>query len=412
MEFLKHTLPNGLQIVAEANGEAHSLGLGFFVRAGSRDETDRLAGVSHFLEHMVFKGTPKRSADDVNREFDEMGAHYNAFTSEENTVYYAAVLPECQERCVELLSDIMRPSLREDDFNTEKQVIIEEICMYEDQPPFGADEKIKELHFGSHPLSRSVLGTAQTVGDLAVSEMRGYFLQRYSPNNIVLAAAGRVDFDRLVKQAEAYCGDWQPQQVDRETPRAGDASDFHLLVRESSTQQYVLQMSNGPAATDDDRYAAKILTTIVGDDSGSRLYWDLIDTGLAEQASVTHYEYEGTGVVMGYMSCAPSLAAENLQRMLDIYRQVERAGVTEQELAQAKSKWKSRLVLSSERPRNRLFVVGGNWMQRGEYRHLRDDLRDIESVTLDDVHAVLRRYPLSKNTTVAIGPLESLPQPR
>ena len=162
MEFLKERLDNGLEIVAECNPEAHSLGLGFFVQTGSRDESNALAGVSHFLEHMVFKGTPTRTADDVNREFDEMGAHYNAFTSEENTVYYAAVLPECQQRCLDLLADILRPSLRSEDFDTEKQVIIEEIRMYEDQPPFGADDKCKAVHFGAHPLGRSVLGTVAT----------------------------------------------------------------------------------------------------------------------------------------------------------------------------------------------------------------------------------------------------------
>src|SRR5512137_1763351 len=129
MEFHQHTLQNGLEIVAECNGDAHSAAVGFFVRTGSRDETDAVAGVSHFLEHMMFKGTPTRSADDVNREFDEMGAHYNAFTNEENTVYYASVLPEHQIPALELLADILRPSLREDDFETEKQVILEEIQM-------------------------------------------------------------------------------------------------------------------------------------------------------------------------------------------------------------------------------------------------------------------------------------------
>jgi len=143
LEFRKHQLENGLWVVAECNEHAHSVGLGFFVRTGSRDEQPEAAGVSHFLEHMVFKGTPRRSADDVNREFDEMGAVYNAFTSEENTVYYATVLPEYQQQCVALLADIMRPSLRADDFNTEKKVIIEEIRMYDDQPPFGADEQVK-----------------------------------------------------------------------------------------------------------------------------------------------------------------------------------------------------------------------------------------------------------------------------
>ncbi len=127
MEFLTHTLPNGLEIVAECNGEAHSTALGFFVKTGARDENDATAGVSHFLEHMAFKGTPSRSADDVNREFDEMGAHYNAFTNEETTGFYAAVLPEHQGRAVDLLADILRPSLRTEYFNVEKQVILEEI---------------------------------------------------------------------------------------------------------------------------------------------------------------------------------------------------------------------------------------------------------------------------------------------
>ncbi len=127
MRFQRKQLENGLEIVAECNAAAHSAAYGFFVETGARDETDELAGVSHFLEHMVFKGTPSRTADDVNRQFDEMGAHYNAFTSEESTVFYAAVLPEQQDQAIDLLSDIMRPSIRDEDFEMEKQVILEEI---------------------------------------------------------------------------------------------------------------------------------------------------------------------------------------------------------------------------------------------------------------------------------------------
>ncbi len=210
MEFLRHALANGLEIVAECNDAAYSTALGFFVNTGARDENDAIAGVSHFLEHMAFKGTPSRSADDVNREFDEMGAHYNAFTNEENTVFYAAVLPEHQDRVVDLLADILRPSLRVDDFNTEKQVILEEIQMYDDQPPFGADDKCRALHFGSHPLGHSVLGTSKSVAELPVEAMLDYFRHRYSPGNIVLCGAGRIDFDRLVRLAQRRCGDWPP----------------------------------------------------------------------------------------------------------------------------------------------------------------------------------------------------------
>src|SRR5687768_3264363 len=156
MEFRSHTLPNGLEIIAECNPKAYSLGMAFFVKTGARDETDEISGVSHFLEHMVFKGTAKRSAADVNRELDEMGSFSNAQTGEEKTIYHATVLPEFQDRTVELLSDILRPALREEDFETEKKVIIEEICMYLDQPPFGGHEKCMAAHFGKHPLGRSV----------------------------------------------------------------------------------------------------------------------------------------------------------------------------------------------------------------------------------------------------------------
>src|SRR5271155_4315444 len=134
MPFHSHKLANGLQVIGESSPSARSAALGFFVRTGSRDETPEVSGVSHFLEHMVFKGTPHRTADQVNREFDRIGADYNAFTSEENTVFHAAVLPEYLPRAIDILADILRPSLRAEDFDTEKKVIIEEIGMYDDQP--------------------------------------------------------------------------------------------------------------------------------------------------------------------------------------------------------------------------------------------------------------------------------------
>jgi len=408
LKFRQHQLANGLEIVAECNDDAYTMAVGFFVQTGSRDETDAVAGVSHFLEHMVFKGTPTRSADDVNREFDEMGAHYNAFTSEENTVYYAAVLPEFQQRSIELLADILRPSLREDDFNVEKKVIIEEIRMYDDQPPFGADDRLKARFFGSHPLSHSVLGTTESVSNLSSDQMRDYFNHRYSPNNLFVAAAGRIDFDALVQDVSRVCGTWQRASNGRQTPAATPRSGFELLVKQSAAQEYLLQMAAAPAAGDDDRFSAKLLATIVGDDSGSRFYWELIDSGMAEHASMSHYEYQGTGVYMTYLSCQPELTAENLARLTDVLQLVQRDGITSDELAAAKSKVKARVVLGSERPRNRLFTLGGNWAGRHEYRSVQDDLAAVDATSLDDVHAVLAKYPLTTNATMAIGPLAKL----
>ncbi|MEM8946924.1 MAG: pitrilysin family protein [Planctomycetota bacterium] len=409
MNFRTHTLDNGLEIVAECNEGAHSQGLGFFVKTGSRDESDELAGVSHFLEHMVFKGTPRRSADDVNREFDELGAHYNAFTSEESTVYYAAVLPEYQEPTVDLLADIMRPSLREDDFEMEKKVIVEEIQMYADQPPFGMDDKIKELHYGQHPLARSVLGTVETVENLSADQMRTYFEARYSPSNLFVAAAGKVDFDALVKQVEQRCADWPMQSTQRKIPAASSGSSFHCVHRETSAQQYVLQLLDAPASESEDRYAAKLLATMFGDDSGSRLYWEMVDPGLAESASMGHYEYLGAGMYFLWMSCEPTDALDNFQRLVEQETLAQTEGFTAEELRQAQSKVKARIVLGSERPRNRLFNVGGNWMQRGKYRTVADDIAAVENTTLDDIHRVLAACPLTGGTTVTIGPLADWP---
>ncbi|MEQ8211095.1 MAG: pitrilysin family protein [Lacipirellulaceae bacterium] len=405
MQFRQHTLDNGLQIIAESNPAAHSLGMGFFVRTGSRDESDEVAGVSHFLEHMAFKGTPRRTAEDVNREFDEIGAQNNAFTSEESTVYYASVLPEYQEASLDLLADIMRPSLRLEDFEMEKNVILEEIQMYADQPPYGMDDHIKELHYGDHALARSVLGTADTVGGLTVDQMQAYFESRYSPENLFVAAAGRVDFDALIRQVEARCGSWTPANARREIQSPSTQVQQKSVQHEAATQQYVLQLADGPAAEDEDRYAAKILATIIGDDSGSRMYWELVDNGCVESASLGHYEYQGAGMMFTWMSCDPADAAVNCERIRTIQEQAQAEGFTAEELHQAQSKVKARVVLGSERPRSRLFNVGGNWMLRESYRSVEDDLAAVDSVTLDDLHRVLEKYPLTRATTVSIGPL-------
>lgn len=408
MEFLSRTLDNGLEIIAERSPSAYSMGLGFFVKTGARDETPEISGVSHFLEHMLFKGTDRRSAADVNRELDEIGSHANAYTSEDRTVYYATILPEYQDRAMDILADMMRPALREDDFDTEKQVIIEEICKYEDQPPFGAHEKAMAAYFAPHPMGNNVLGSVESVSALTADAMRAYFEKRYSPGNIVLAAAGNVHFDALCKLAEAYCGSWESFETERDLSPAAPQRGLQVIHKPLATQQYLVQISAGPATDDVDRYAMRMMATIVGDDSGSRLYWDLIETGLAESAAIWPYDYQGIGLVMTYMSCAPEQAADNLRRLSDIQQTVEVEGVSEDELEQAKAKVCAHIVLRSERPSSRLFAVGGAWIQRREYLSVKESVDAYRAVTVDDIHRVLKKYPLSHNMTVAVGPLESL----
>ncbi len=240
--------------------------------------------------------------------------------------------------------------------------------------------------------------------------MREYFRQRYSPGNIVLAAAGRIDFDALVATAERCCGDWQPEAAGRKVEPVVGCDGFRVLCKEKASQQYVLQLAAGPAAEDGDRYAAKLLATVLGDDSGSRLYWELVDPGLAENAVVSHGEHQGAGLMMTYMSCEPQQVADNLRRIQKLFRQVEAEGVNAAELEPAKSKIRSRIVLSGERPRGRMFAVGNDWVYRRQYRPVEAEMAAIAGIGVDELVALLAKYPLSRPTTVTIGPLADVPE--
>lgn len=403
MEYRQHQLENGLQVLAECNPQAHFSAFGYFVRTGSRDETASIGGVSHFLEHMVFKGTPNRTAEQVNLELDEMGSSSNARTGEESTIYHAAVLPEFQSDVVDLLSDIMRPSLRTEDFETEKQVIIEEILMYADQPPYGGYERIMEEFFAGHPLHQSILGTVETVGDLTPEQMMNYFQQQYSPGNIAFAAAGNVDFDRLVEDLENHCGDWDPFEAGRDLAPAKYCTGFHTLHKPNSAQQYILQLAPGPATLDEDRFASRVAMTILGDDAGSRLYWEFLDSGRAESAGIGPHEYQGCGAIMSYLCCNPDSAQDNLHRLTELQQDATR-GVTEKELEMAKRKIASQIVLSGEATESRMFSIGSQWLNEQQFKTPEQIAELYEAVTLEQVNDVLKKYPLAENTTVSIGP--------
>ncbi|MHC4913321.1 MAG: M16 family metallopeptidase, partial [Planctomycetota bacterium] len=202
MEFKEKKLANGLDLVGEVNKSAKSVAVGFFVKTGSRDETKQINGVSHFLEHMLFKGTERLSAIAVSEAFDRTGAQFNAFTSEENTVFYAAVLPEYLVEVTKIWIELMRPALRDEDFGIEKDVIKEEIAMYEDLPSHDVIDRCRALHFDAHPCGNSILGTNESISNLTAEQMRGYFTNRYAPNNMLLACAGNFEWEQICSTAE------------------------------------------------------------------------------------------------------------------------------------------------------------------------------------------------------------------
>ncbi len=408
MKFHETKLDNGISVIAELNPSVLSVAAAFFVRTGARDESMEVNGVSHFLEHMAFKGDGKHSADDVNRIFDEIGAKYNASTSEEITMFYAAVLPEYLPAVFEVLAGLLRPSIRQADFDVERKVILEEIGMYEDQPSFIAYENAMKTHFNGHPLGQSILGSKDSISALKRDQMAQYHDEHYRGGNITIAVAGNTDWDQVVKLAKEWCGQWpagrSPRPTDEARPNGGKA----LVTKESSTQQHVMQMSAAPSAKSPLRLAAELLSVIIGDDSGSRLYWELVDPGLAESADLSYNEYDGSGTYLTYLCSTPESTSDNLKRIAAIYADVNKNGVTEEELEQAKNKVASRIVLRSERPMGRLSSLGSNWVYRGEYHSVQDDLDAFRKITDDDVRTLLAKYPLGQLTTAAVGPLAAL----
>lgn len=388
----KTVLKNGLTLLGEMNSSNVSAAIGFFVKTGARDETPAEAGISHFLEHMMFKGTPSRSALQINEELGNLGAQANAFTSEENTVYYAAVIPEKFAAMQELLSDMLRPSLDPEEFAMEKKVILEEIALYQDRPHFYLFENSLKDYFGDHPAGNSVLGSHDSVSAISQPQMRDYFDRRYSPSNTVLVASGNFEWERFVEDAARLCGGWRDRAVSRVTPRYPGKNFERVFRKKNLNQSHAYLISEGPSAQDEERYALGILATIMGDSSGSRMYWELIDAGLAESASIDSDERDGTGCFSAYVSTAP----ERLDEVVAITKTILSTPTTfeDGDLDRAKAKLVSRFVLDGELPMGRLMALGMEWNYRRESTPLAQIIRKIQAITRADIDRALERFSL------------------
>ncbi len=397
-------LDNGLDVIAEVNPEAQSTALGFMVKTGARDENSAFSGVSHFLEHMMFKGTSHRSAADVNCEFDAMGAVNNAFTSNEVTCYWAHVLPEFLDRALDLLADILRPALRPEDFNMEKKVILEEIALYLDRPGHVLYEAVMADYFQAHPLAQPVLGTTESVRALEADSMRRYFEARYGPGNMVLAAAGRLDFSLFLQQVKNVCGRWQHLEVQRRYPVPAPAPRRRHLTDARLKRHYLALMCPGPSAQDERRYAASVVADVIGDRDGSRLYWALLEPGLADEADFSFYPHDQTGSFFAYASCDPARREQVEQILIKELQQVAKGGVEEAEIGRSRNKIETAAVLQGELPLGRMRNISAHWTYNQEYRTLQEELARLEAVDLAQANRLVKEFPLAPMTITTLGP--------
>jgi predicted Zn-dependent peptidase len=275
-----------------------------------------------------------------------------------------------------------------------------------------AYEAAKAAHFGSHPLGQSILGTVESITGLKVERMRDYFDRRYSPANIVLAFAGATRWDQVVALAQKSCGHWQGGEATRQAVPPKGLGSFQTILRAEDQQQTIIGVADAPPLESADRYATQLLATVLGDHTGSRLYWTLIDPGYADGVEVSYQDYNQAGASYTFLSCEPDEAQANLGRITEVYQEAMSEGLTDDELTQAKNKVLARSVLRSERPMGRLASLGFHWTYLRDYLSVADELEAFSSVTLNDLRRVLDRWPLLPMTIVSVGPTTDVHPPQ
>jgi predicted Zn-dependent peptidase len=402
--FVETRLSNGLRIVMEIMPNLRSAAAGFLVNTGSRDEPLELAGVSHFLEHMCFKGTPRRSWRAINIAFDEMGSYYNAFTSKERTFYFGWVPAAETERQIELLADMMRSALPPDEFEVERGVILEEIAMSKDAIEHLVWDLIHEKLCPGHPLSWSVLGTEASIKAMTRDRMYAYFQQRYSPANIIFIAAGRIDPDRVVAAVERFCGDWP--RVEPDDRRAPPAFKTGTVTQQAVrfNQQAIGVIFPAPPAGHPDAEVARALAGALGGDN-SRFFWQIIQKGLAHQADVYWLAYGDCGMMVLDGLCVPENAEAFTRALQAEAAKISREGAFEAELQRVKNKRRTSLATESEAAYHRLMQVAEDVCDYDHPRTVKERLAAIDAVTVERVKKYLQAWPIEgEGLFVSLGP--------
>ena len=377
------TLDSGVRVVTEAMPSVRSIALGFWVRTGSRDEGQDQAGISHFLEHLLFKGTDRFSSREIDEAFDAMGAEVNAGTGKESTSVFSRFLDGHLERAFDVLQDmVLRPAYP--DIESERQVVIEEIAMYEDEPQDKVHDVLAEAIFGEHPLGRPIIGRADVVSSVPVPDIAAWHDGRYVPRNIVVAAAGNLEHERIVELVESAVGDAPAVPPGLVSPNGAGPT---LRFFQKETEQYHLCLGGpGIPRGDDRRFALRVLDTILGGSTSSRLFQEVREKrGLAYAVYSYVSHYADSGQVAVYVGTRP----DNVTQALDVIgtelRRLQEDGVTEEELERARENVKGRTVLSMESTVTRMNRLGSSVLMEVPVLTLDEVLAAFDAVTLEDV---------------------------
>jgi predicted Zn-dependent peptidase len=385
-DFNKITLGNGIRVVTKRMPHARSVTMGVWVNVGARDERPEESGLSHFIEHMIFKGTEKRSAIEIAKEFDAIGGQCNAFTSKENTCYHAKVIDTCQGTMVELLSDIFLNSVfHAKEVERERQVILQEIKMLEDTPDEHVHVLLAQAVWGNHPLGRSILGRPETVAEFDSETIKAYFGRAYQPERIVVAAAGNLEheaFGAMISQAFSVV-----RERNHFPERTVPAMDRVITAHPKNLEQVHLCLgTKGVHVTDPRRFAGSVLNVILGGNMSSRLFQEIRERrGLAYAVYSFLSLYSDTGMCGVYVGVDQSNIKEVLEIIIKEMKQIKEKPVDTAELRNAKAYLKGGLYLGAESTENQMTRLAHNEIHFGRDVPLEEVEERVEKVTAEDV---------------------------
>ncbi len=403
------TLDSGVRVVSEWLPAVRSVALGFWIGAGSAHEGDAEAGISHLLEHMLFRGSERYGSEEIDQIFDAMGAELNAGTDKEATSVYSRVLDRHLERAFDVIADMVwRPLMGE--LEAEREVVLEEIAMYEDDPQDRVFDVLGEAVFGAHPLGRAVIGRAEVIGSVTREQLAAFHAERYSPADVVIAAAGSVDHDALVEMARA--ADGAHAGIPAAHPPASEPS-FQRRVRflRKDTEQYHLCLGGrGMAREDERRFALRVLDNILGGGASSRLFQEVRERrGLAYSVFSFSNLYAHTGEVGLYVGTRPENLAEAVAVLAAELERFMREPADAQELERSRENAKGRMVLAMESTAARMNRLGSSVLCDLPILSVEEVIARIDAVTIDDLRelaaALFRGSDLS---VAAIGPDEQV----
>ncbi len=413
--YHRHTLSNGIRVLCEEVPYVRSVSIGVWVGAGSRYELAEQAGISHLIEHLLFKGTERRSAKDIAETMDSVGGQLNAFTAKETTCYYARVLDQHLNLAVDLLSDMVFHSVIDpNELDKEKGVIIEEIKMYEDAPDELVHDLFAQAIWPQHPLGRSIVGTAPVIKSLTRDNIIDYFQAHYSPERIVLSAAGNLKLESLIEVLETAFGGISPVTGAR---RAASGEEPPVVlpsrcVRTKDIEQVHICLGNvGVPQDHEDMYPLYILNNCLGGGPSSRLFQEIRECrGLAYSVYSYLSSYKDSGVFAVYAGMSPDQTAQVVEITLDQLREIKERGLSEGEVRRSKEQMKGQLVLSMESISNRMSRLGRSELTLGRVLSPDQVIAKIDAVTPQDLARVAERILSRPLTLSAVGPQGKMPE--